>query len=135
MVLPEQFEPLSVELWLRELGRLSDWCEEASGNVDQHAVMRAFHLAALAPEGLRRFAMSAIPLSELESLLDSGAVEDACRAVIGSHARVDVERLPQSNGWISSFDIAGDGRVRCEASSAVRAQIRAWATFFTTAAS
>jgi len=137
-VLPEQFEPLPVELWLCELGRLSDWCEHASGDesddADERAVRRAFHLAALAPMGIRQVSTPTIGISELDALLASGDLDDACRAVIGAHASVDLVHLPHSDIWIASFSIAGDGPVRCEASNAVRALIRAWATFFTTAA-
>ena len=78
--------------------------------------------------------MPAIPLNELEFLLESGAVDEAGRAVIGTHGYVDLVQVPQSDIWIASFAIAGEDPVRCEASSAIRARICAWATFFTKAA-
>ncbi len=137
-MLSEQFEPLPVELWLRELGRFSDWCEQApddgTGEADERAIRRAFHLAALAPAGIRRVSAPTIQLSELDALLESGALEQACRAVIEARAIIDVVHLPDSNVWIASFSMAGDGLIRCEAPSAIRAGIRAWATFYMTAA-
>ncbi|RYE37784.1 MAG: hypothetical protein EOP21_13370, partial [Hyphomicrobiales bacterium] len=89
--------------------------------------MRAFHLAALAPIGISQLSTPTIQLSQLDALLDSGAVEEACRAVIAAHAAVDLARSPQDEGWTASFSMAGERPVRGEGPSAVRAMVRAWA--------
>lgn len=136
--MPEQFEPLPVELWLREIGRLWDWCghsiEDRFDDCDERAVRRAFHLAALAPAGISRISAPSVSLSELDALLDSGTVEEACRAVIAAQNTVNLVQSPQGDNWTASFGMAGERPVGGEGPSAVRAMVRAWAAFFMTAA-
>jgi len=133
-VWPEKWEPLPVELWLRELRRLSDGCAEESDDGDERALRQAFHLAALAPIGLRQLMNVTIQPEELDVLLDSSALDEACRAIIGGFSSPDVMKLPESEVWRASIAVAGGDPIQCDAPSAVKAQLRAWANFFTTAA-
>ena len=134
MVWRERFRPLPVELWLRELDRLSVWCEHEASQVDERAVRRAFHLGTLAPLGISGILAPTIALAELDALLDEGAIEQAARAAIGTDASIEVTSLPERGRWVAVFGLGDDAPVRCEAPTAVRAMIGAWATFLTKAA-
>ena len=131
---PEKWEPLPVELWLHELRKLSDWCAEESDDGDERAIRHAFHLAALAPIGLRQLTTVTIQPEELDVLLESSALDQACRAIVGGFANPSVSKLPASDAWRATIAVAGEDLIQCDAPSAVKAQIRAWANYFTTAA-
>lgn len=126
----ECFAPLLADLWLAELCTLVSWCEHAPDNVDERAIRRAFHLAVLAPPPLQRLSSPRIALDELEEMLEAGAVETAAFAVMGRAASIDLFETHASSTWFASFGFANDAPAYCEAPTAVRALIGAWAAFY-----
>lgn len=128
----QQDDPLPFDVWLSELGKLAEASVLYSGEDEDLAIRRAFHLFMLAPPSIRALGDPGLEQTTVELLLERGEAEQAARLIAGERMHIVSER-PAGLRATAIVSFPGGLSARGEGATPALALVRAWAELFRTA--
>lgn len=122
---------LSLEMWTRELRKLSALCASEAADFEERAVRLAFYLATLSPRPVRRFLDVKLTERELEIGLEMGDVEHVARSIAGYGIQVSAAGTLDGSRYLATM-LAGENMIfTAEGATPVLAMLGAWANSLT----
>lgn len=123
----EQYDPLPFDLWLSELGKLSEASAISPADHEDRAVRRAFYLFKLGPPSVQALGDPDLDESAIELLLERGEAERAALLIAGDRLTIAWDGAPAAPRATVTVSYGETMSATAHGNSPALALVHAWA--------